>query len=297
MKSIIYHDRCPDGFAAAMAAHMVFGNADAVYLPASHGSQPPNISGGEVYIVDFSYPLEIMQTLARQAQRLVWLDHHASVLPVRDAFVAWLEASGQSHKTHINIDMDRSGAVLAWNYFHPDRPTPRLFLHVQDRDLWNWEIPDTDSFTSALDDLPVDFTTWENLLTSLEDENTYTEFVRIGEIGNRKYLKLCEQIAEGAETIGINGIPGLQVNASGNFASHVGDLLATRSGTYGLIWNIRDGQVRLSFRGAPNFDVLPLAGKFGGGGHKSAAGARIPLNQLGELLGEKFDHPIPSIAS
>ena len=36
-----------------------------------------------------------------------------------------------------------------------------------------------------------------------------------------------------------------------------------------------DGIVRVSFRGKGRVDVNQLAGKFGGGGHVSAAGARL----------------------
>lgn len=43
--------------------------------------------------------------------------------------------------------------------------------------------------------------------------------------------------------------------------------------------------IRLSFRGTGSFDVIPLAAKFGGGGHKAAAGARIPVGRLSEILG------------
>jgi nanoRNase/pAp phosphatase (c-di-AMP/oligoRNAs hydrolase) len=43
--------------------------------------------------------------------------------------------------------------------------------------------------------------------------------------------------------------------------------------------------LQLSFRGAPGFNVIPLAARFGGGGHPGAAGARVALDRLGEILG------------
>jgi len=284
--TVLYHDRCPDGFAAALAARMVYGEA-ARCIGASHGDALPEIDGGTVYVLDFAYPLEAMQAIVRQAERLVWLDHHASVLDTAAALRAWLDREGLSKGTEIVLDMDRSGATLAWNHFFPGQPVPKLIRHVEDRDLWRWRLPETPGYTSALDDLPFDFALWRELLERHEEDGgAYAEFVRIGQIGQNKYLKLCEQIAEKAEPIVIDSIAGLQVNASGEFASQVGNILAARSGTFALIWHVKDGMVRLSFRGTADFDVIPLAQKYGGGGHRAAAGARVPLARLAEVLGQ-----------
>lgn len=284
--TVLYHDRCPDGFAAALAAHMTHGE-NAHYLGVRHGDPLPEELSGTVYVLDFAYPLQDMQTLARRAERLVWLDHHASVLDTAHALRAWLEREGLSARAKIVLDMNHSGAALAWQHFFPQRPMPRLIQHVEDRDLWRWSLPETPGYTSALDDQPFDFSCWRELLERHEaDANAYTEFVRNGQIGQEKFIKLCERIAEKAEPIVIDGIAGLQVNASGEFASQVGNLLATRSGTFALIWHVREGMMRLSFRGAPDFDVIPLARKYGGGGHKAAAGARVPLARLAEVLSQ-----------
>jgi oligoribonuclease NrnB/cAMP/cGMP phosphodiesterase (DHH superfamily) len=285
MKTVIYHDRCPDGFAAALAAHLALAGEPPRYLGASHGDPAPEIAGGEVFVLDFSYPLATMQRLAECAERLVWLDHHASVLDMREAFVSWLATSGNAHKVHAVVDLDHSGAALAWDHFFPDRPLPRLFRHVEDRDLWRWALPETAGFTAALDDLPFDLGVWSDLLVRMQDDRAYVEFVRHGEIGHRKVLRLCADIAARAEPIEIGTARGLHVNASSDFASQVGNLLAEKSGQFGLVWHVRDGMLQLSFRGAPGFNVIPLAARFGGGGHPGAAGARVALDRLGEILG------------
>ena len=33
------------------------------------------------------------------------------------------------------FDMNRSGAMISWEYFHLERPIPDLFRYIQDRDL------------------------------------------------------------------------------------------------------------------------------------------------------------------
>lgn len=292
MNTVIYHDRCHDGFAAATAAHLTLGDTETTYIGASHGDAPPEINGGTVYIVDFGYALPTMQTLVERADKLVWLDHHASMLETSAQLQSWLAETGQTDKAHIVLDMDHSGATLAWKHFQPDQPVPRLFRHIEDRDIWRWQLPETQGFTSALDDLPFDFALWESLLRQMEDDDTaYFHFVETGLIGHKKYLKICADIAERAEPIVIDGIAGLQVNATGEFASQVGNLLSAKSGTYGLIWYVKEGKVRMSFRGTKEFNVIPLANKFGGGGHKAAAGARMPLEKLVELLGRPDEQP------
>lgn len=50
---VIYHADCPDGFGAAFAAWLVFGDS-AQYVPARFGEPAPDVRGKEVYILDFS---------------------------------------------------------------------------------------------------------------------------------------------------------------------------------------------------------------------------------------------------
>ena len=42
-----------------------------------------------------------------------------------------------------------------------------------------------------------------------------------------------------------------------------------------LIQEVAPGEVRMSFRSDGTVDVNEVAGRFGGGGHKNAAGARV----------------------
>ena len=45
-----------------------------------------------------------------------------------------------------------------------------------------------------------------------------------------------------------------------------------------------DGQTKLSVRSAPGYDAAALCALFGGGGHKAAAGATLPMEQSGAKL-------------
>ena len=107
MKSIVilYHKNCFDGFGAAYAAWKKFKNK-ADYIGVEHQAPPPkNLKNKEVYMVDFSYPLEQMKQISKQAILTV-IDHHISA-----------EASAKCGQNYL-YDLNHSGAVLSWQYFH-----------------------------------------------------------------------------------------------------------------------------------------------------------------------------------
>src|SRR6218665_1401599 len=69
---ILYHGRnCPDGFGAALAAWLYYGEIHTVnYLPP--------VRGRPVYILDFSFAPAVLRAIDKRAAKLVLLDHHKS---------------------------------------------------------------------------------------------------------------------------------------------------------------------------------------------------------------------------
>jgi uncharacterized protein len=51
---VLYHANCPDGFGAAFAAWLKFGET-AEYIPVKYGDISPQHVSGTVHIVDFSF--------------------------------------------------------------------------------------------------------------------------------------------------------------------------------------------------------------------------------------------------
>lgn len=75
---IIYHANCTDGFGAAFCAWLKFGD-EAEYIPMNYGEQSEfDVVNREVYILDFSFPKEVMEHIFEYAERVIWLDHHAT---------------------------------------------------------------------------------------------------------------------------------------------------------------------------------------------------------------------------
>ena len=146
---VIYHGKCLDGMTAAWAVKKALGDGD--YIAASHGDAPPDVVGRDVVIVDFSYKRSIMETLFQDAQSLLVLDHHKSAKADLADFPFAV------------FDMERSGAGMAWDHFHPGNPRPALINLVEDNDLWRHVLPGTREFQLRLEMEPMNFESWDRI--------------------------------------------------------------------------------------------------------------------------------------
>lgn len=262
---VIYHANCLDGFGAAFAAWMHFSQQgiEADYYPAKHGNEPPRCDGRQVYIVDFSYKRPLLKAICEVAASVTILDHHVSA---RDDLQG-LEAEHGNLK--VVFDMEKSGAVLSWEHFHT-APPPKLLLHVQDRDLWRFELEGSDPINTALMSYPFTFEFWRQLLDA---DERLAELQREGETINRFRRQLVEQYKKRAVMGRIAGHSVPIVNAPHAIISElVGELAEGQpfAAGYQDHGNKRSWSLRSSRDGGE--DVARIAALFGGGGHRHAAG-------------------------
>ena len=94
-----------------------------------------------------------MATLCADAHEVIVLDHHITALNN----LAGLDQELKNLTLH--LDMNQSGAMLAWRYFH-NVPAPRLIECVQDRDLWQWQLAESYDLNTGLMSYPFDFNQW-----------------------------------------------------------------------------------------------------------------------------------------
>lgn len=282
---VIYHGaKCPDGFAAALAAWLYY-DGKAEFLALDHGDisaleQFPALDGRAVYILDFSFSPELLRAIEARAARLVLLDHHKSAAAKLAGFAC--------RRGVVHFDMAKSGARLAWEFFQPVAPLPDLVRYVEDRDIWVWRYPESAAFLAALDMEPFDFARWTEIAAFSPAQ--LSAFMARGQAMDAKFSKLAADIAEGAQPIIINGQRGLMVNAPGVFHSLVGNLLSQRSGTFALLWVVeKGGVVKAGLRSQRGFDCIPMAERMGGGGHAQACGFKMSSGRLPELLSGVFD--------
>ena len=271
---VLYHSSCMDGFGAAYAAWKKFG-PDAVYIPVSYGYPPPKMEKAtEIYILDFSFKKEVLLEMSAKA-KVVMLDHHKTakedlemthVKPGAEGLVAWLEARSN---LKIIFDMNKSGALIAWEYFHPATEVPALIQHISDRDLWQFKLPGSEIIHKALVSYPMDFETWDKFdIARLREE---------GKICERLYTQLVNNTIRNAFFQKIDGHNIPVVNTSIAW-SEVGHALLERypDAPFVASFTVLPDTVMWSLRSRPNFDVSAVAKKFGGGGHAQAAGFKTP---------------------
>ena len=281
---VIFHGRkCPDGFAAALAAWL-FYSGKAEFLPLDHGDITsvdglPALTGRAVYILDFSFAPGILRAIDEQAAKLVLLDHHKSAAEKLTGFTCRCGV--------VHFDMDKSGARLAWEFFQPGTAVPALVKFVEDRDIWNWQYLESPGFLAALDMEPFAFARWAQIAAF--DSAEQLAFTARGTAMDEKFKKLAGDLAEGAQPVRFNGQAGLMLNAPGVFHSLVGNLLSEKSGTFALMWHVdKSGDVKVGLRSQPGFDCIPLAESMGGGGHAQACGFKMDSRRLLELLSGAF---------
>lgn len=264
---IVYHGNCPDGFAGAYAAWKKFGDS-ASYVPAYHGEPvPTGLEGKEVFFIDFSYPKDVLLEIEKKTRRLVVLDHHSGALE-----------SVEAVKEHI-FDNDRSGAGIAWGYFHPEKPLPKIIAYVQDNDLWKNSLPHAKDVAGYLSTVSFDFEKFDALVPKFEGEQEFKEILQKGKAYREYFDYVCEQVAEKAEEVQFDEFTILAVNAPRLFRSEIGHLLAERKAPFSIVWYPNHGMWHFSLRGDGSVDLSEIARRRGGNGHHNAASFRLPMSE------------------
>ncbi len=251
---ILYHAGCDDGFGAAWAAWKALGER-AEYLPVAHGEPPPELPpDATVYLLDFSYPRDVLLRLRSQVRGLTVLDHHETT---KEELVGL---------DFVTLDTEKSGAVLAWEFWHPDEEPPPLVRYLEDADLWRFELPKSREIAAALEARPYDFTVWDRLDVAI----LAREGASILPFRDRVVDRTCEEAR--LESLGGHEVP--VVNATA-FWSEVGHRLLERfpEAPFSASYRERkDGRRVWSLRSRGDFDVSEVAEEFGGGGRRTAAG-------------------------
>jgi uncharacterized protein len=261
--AVLYHGGCPDGFGGAYAAWKKFGD-DAEYIPVKHGKLlPEGLTGRKLFFIDFCYPQEVMDDVVKTAESVTVLDHHLGAKKVVESMPEYI------------FDDKRSGATIAWSYFHPHTPTPLLLKYVEDGDLYLFKLPDSRAVIAHAYAQKFAFEEWDRLVSELENEQTRKQFVEKGKMYAEHFAILVEQIANKATLVSFEGYESYLATAADMFKSDVGNLLSQRKPPLGIIVNFHGDVMNVSLRSDSSVDVHALAQKYGGNGHPQASGFQI----------------------
>lgn len=293
---VLYHARCLDGKAAAFAAWLKLKDT-ADYIAVQYGEEPDYelCKNKSVFIVDFSYKSEILVKLIQVAKSVYVLDHHATALPELEKTLDLLGCDNDHYNCfNYTYDKTRSGCVITWEYFHTD-PVPELLLHIQDNDLFKFESPDSKEICVALissDYLNRPFGTFYLLTDHWDYGDTKKILIKNGEtVISALKLQQLDIMLESYECFirhGERSIKGLAVNTSSIFRTSIGNLLAIRSTTYGVVWQrLATGKYKVSLRSNGTLDVSAIALEYGGGGHFGAASVILTEKEFKKMLRTK----------
>ena len=260
---VIYHANCTDGFGSAFSAWKLLGNR-AEYHARSHGDKPPNVKGKNVVILDFSFDNKTTKKLIKEANNLLVIDHHKS---------AMVELHDISNTI---FDMSKSGATMAWEFFHPGKEPPKFIQYITDRDLWKWELPYSKEFSAAFDMVPFEFEEFEKY----EDDSVFDDAVKRGSFILAYSKTVVKKVCEKAVSRKYKGMDVLVVNSS-HWMSEIGAKLSPDC-DFALIWfyDHDEQRTKVSLRAFhDHIDVSEIAKTFKGGGHKKAAGFTLPKDK------------------
>lgn len=304
---VLFHKACSDGYCAFVIAKNA-EQAPTLYYPLvphrlehqlARVFQDVTDQGLELSSIrsfDLAFTPAALDMCTSRCSDVLIFDHHKSTL---DNFA-------QRKSSKLIFDNDKSGARLAWDYYHPDEPAPLLVAYIEARDLWQFNrVANSRAVTDVLyamlephglegDNL----THWTSLLSYGE-----AEFQPILDMAPTlqqvKQLQVNSALSKGSAhrwAIGGQDLRVFIVNSDthisdlGNSALEKLDDDGQRKHDLALIWywNERKRTFHVSLRSCPASpaDAQQIAARFGGGGHRNAAG--FTCQTLDFLKGSNF---------
>lgn len=295
-KAIVYHDKCKDGFCSMCVAMEHFKNdSDIELIPAQYNREAellanPYITGREIYMVDFALNRQNMEIFAANAKSVTVFDHHKGILEEYGSLINKEEKGfliAEYGNTKVHIDMNRSGALMTWDYFM-DKPAPNLVQHISDSDLYRFKDQDTRPFISRIDAEDMSMSRWQEIMNFSAAQNK--QFTNEGQLLYRQFETICKSFLDGMSPVQIN-VDGKEYNghmvmcsANDTVRSRVGELIYNNNKSMAVVVSkLSNQQVKLSlrsaaFEGSEKINVKNIAKYFGGGGHENAAGCSMDLD-------------------
>lgn len=274
---VIYHGNCADGFSAAWCFWRKYKDG-ADYVAGVYQQDPPNVTGREVYLVDFSYKRPVVEAMLRTAGSVTLIDHHKTaiddLLPLKADMMA-TNNNGMGDNFGWFCDLNRSGATLAWDYLFPGEDRPLLLGHIEDRDLWRFKLPNTREIQANVFSYEYTFEQWDKLMSA--DQAELLKMTVAGAAIERKHHKdIAELVAVCKRRMVIGGHDIPVASLPYTLTSDAGHLMAQGEPFAACYWDTADGRV-FSLRSTDEgMDVSEVAKLYGGGGHVRASGFKVP---------------------
>lgn len=267
----IYHGNCADGFTAAWVVRRALGEERVEFHAGVYGNPPPDVTGRDVILVDFSYKRPVLEEMIAVAASVTILDHH------KTAQADLVNLPGEF--TYAIFDMERAGCRITWDFYFPDETPPTLLLHIEDRDLWRFAMPNTRAIQAGVFSYEYDFGIWDTLMSA-----DLSVLASEGEAIERKHNKdVAELVTVTTRRMRIGGHEVPIANLPYTLVSDAAHKLAIGEAFAGCYWDTPDGRVFGLRSTNEGVDVSEIAKLYGGGGHRNAAGFKVSFARAEEF--------------
>jgi oligoribonuclease NrnB/cAMP/cGMP phosphodiesterase (DHH superfamily) len=227
-----------------------------------------------VWMADFSLePWEEMIRLQKQSKILYWIDHHKTAM---ESYIQYLQP-GASVIRGLRIDGE-AACSLCWRYTHGGMEPPKPIYLASVYDIWKWQgVEGAIEFQHGARVFETDPATeegklfWDEIFDSPHEKTE--EVIELGKLlipyrerSNHNFMKSSAFETE------IDGLKVVAVNRKGN------------SQQFDSVWDPEKHDAMLTFawqKGCwtvslytdrEDVDVSVIAKRYGGGGHRGAAG-------------------------
>ncbi len=292
---VIYHAGCPDGYTAAWLLTTA-STTPPVLHEGRYGQPPPDRLSGLVVIADFSYPPGTLAEIAARVDTLVVLDHHETAIRQIETH------TGFPANCEFTLDPGRSGCGITADWLDTVAPAStswrsRFVDYIEDRDLWRFNLPGSEQIAAVANATPMRppgpdmFDDWA---TVAEQVNTDTAAAQAaGAIVQRRNLILIGQAIETVGFVEIGGHRDIPVVAVPyGLGSDAADVLCERYPDAPFTGYYIDSDIGRQFglraHTGSTVNVAKIAETYGGGGHPTASGFRVPWGFVPLAPGPRF---------
>ncbi len=225
--------------------------------------------GETIFVVDFSFSPGGMDVLIIECN-LIWIDHHKSAIKKMEDFTP-------GHSIQGLRSVGKAGCELTWMYLYPNDPVPEVVTLLGRYDVWDHE--------SNQDVLPFQYGIREQKNTLPHSEIwsiLFKDISRIhiadicdkGVIIQKYQAAQDEKYAKGMSyEVEFEGLRALVMNKPYSNSKVFDSIYDPERHDIMILFGVKPGEFKYTlYTDKTEIDVSELAVKYGGGGHRGAAG-------------------------
>ena len=280
MKCIFHADldgRC----AGAIVAYFTNNYNPDNYIEANYNDILPVenfVDGEQVFLVDFSFTeptKHYLDKLIEKGCKVIHIDHHTSTMNLYEAHPEYKVLDGVRSTEH-------SGAALTWMYFTGNKDIsacPVFVQYVSDFDCWHFKLQETEDFKFGMETLeygPMD-EIWKTFIKEhySTPPETLHHVIESGKVSKSYFDNINKQYCKDfAYETEIEGNKCIVLNKKDGGSLVFGDLITNYP--MAMVWAFDGTNYQYSIYSTDNgIECDKIAEKYGGGGHKGAAGFKL----------------------